>query len=730
MSKDRDYIKELFDSDGIRAPESLSEENMLAMLERAEAAEAHAAETAAAPKAETTNEERQAAAETGERSWQPAKTAPATGQANKKGRASWRPYVKRWTAVAAAALIALFGISGLLDIVGKAPDTSEVNGELYTFRSEREISKVLESMDTGVSFVLLRGLGNRGSEDIEYEEDLDYGGDGMDVAEAPKAKSAPAMDGSAKNSDAAGSNSTTVTDGQSHSETYLQVEDVDEADIVKTDGKYIYYVNTDREVVILEAKNGKTKKVSTIGSSGVENYIHDIYLKDDKLITVGRFYKNDSDEGSSGIVVYDISDRSEPKVLYDFCQTGDILSSRMVGDYVYLVTNDFVYRGGRARPLCGASDSLSALKASDISCMPEPHSMSYIVLSAVDVSGGRQGKSMTKAILGSSAEIYCNDHSLYITSAEWDSSSNSYCTRIVRAALDGTNIRWNGTAKVRGYAINQFAMDESNGYFHIATTSERDGMDVNNLYVLDSKLNEAGKVTGFARNESIKAVRYFGDKAYVITYEAIDPLFIIDLSDQTDPKIEGEVMIDGFSTLLVPVGEGRLLGIGHATGDNGYGGEYDSGLKLVLFDISDPSEPKVLDSKEFEDMTSFAQDDHHALTVNLDEGWFAIPYEIYRYAMWDTGVVEDVETPEESIEAEDAEGAGDTEADVIEEPVEEPVYEDYHEAGILVFRTGDKFGKMDQHRLDATQLFRSVYIGEWIYALDGDGEVYSFKPAL
>ena len=679
MSKDRDYIKGLFDSDGISAPESLSEENMLAMLEAAEEKQAEA----------------------------PAEKQPSDEKRFEKKRASWRPYIGRWAAVAAAAVIALFGISGLFDIIGPTPDTSAVGDELYTFRNEREINKVLKSMDTGITFGNLRS--NGGGRLVEYEV-LDG-----DTA-APE--SAPA-DSAAK--DTGSEAASPVSDASGHSETYLQVEDVDEADIVKTDGKYIYYVNTDREVVILEAKDGKAKKLSTIGSNGVENYIHDIYLKGDKLITVGTFYRNDRDEGSSGIVVYDISDRSDPKYLYDFSQTGDILSSRMVGDYVYLVTNDWVYKGKRSMPLYGPSDSPVSLKASDICCMPEPHSTSYIVLSAIDVSSVKQGKSMTRAILGASDEIYCNDHNLYITSAEYDSDTYTYYTRIVRAALDGANVKFDGTARVRGYAVNQFAMDERDGYFRIATTSERDGMDVNNLFVLDSKLKETGNVTGFARNESIKSVRYFGDKAYVITYEAIDPLFIIDLSDPSDPKIEGEVMIDGFSTLLVPVSEGRLLGIGHATGDNGYGGEFENGLKLVLFDISDPSQPKVLDSKEFEDMSSLAQNDHHALTVNKDAGWFAIPYDVYRYEDW---LEDDV------IIEEDAEESSDDDEEEIEALIDDPPVEYGHEAGILVFKTGDKFGKMDQHRIDASQLFRSVYIGDWIYALDERGEVYSFKPAI
>jgi uncharacterized secreted protein with C-terminal beta-propeller domain len=228
---------------------------------------------------------------------------------------------------------------------------------------------------------------------------------------------------------------------------------------------------------------------------------------------------------------------------------------------------------------------------------------------------------------------------------------------------------------------------------------------VNNLYILDSDLKETGKVTGFARNESIKAVRFIGSKAYVITYEAIDPLFIIDVSDPADPRIEGEVKIDGFSTLLIPISDGRLLGIGHATGDNGYGGEYDSGLKLALFDISDPSEPKVLDSREFENMSSMAQYDHHALMVNSDAGYFAVPYEI-----WNDQIIED-----EFFE---------------DEAVTESEPEDTYETGVLLFKAGDKISSSDRHRLEGQPIYRSVFIGDWIYALDYEGNVQSFRPSL
>ncbi len=647
MSKDREYIKELFENDGISAPESLSEENMLRMLNAAE--------------------EKSAAGQ----------TVAAEDKHYEPVRVKTRPSLKRWMAVAAVAVIAVFGISGLRDILTAPPDTSPAGGELYTFKSESEIERLLRSLESEQGYGLFRfGKGSADGDLIEYETStLEDAGTTGATGDSVNAKSA---------------------DG-GHSETYLQVDDVDEADIVKTDGKYIYYVTNRREVVILSAQDGKTAKVSAIGSGGIENYISDIYIKGDRLVTVGTVYKDDKDEGSSGIVVYDISDRSKPEVLYDFSQTGSILSSRMVGDYVYLVTNDYVYKGGRPVPMCGSMEDPKSLEASDICCVPDPRRSSYIVLSAVDISSGDQGRSATKAVFGASEEIYCNDHNLYCTSMEWTDDSGAYYTRIVRASLDGLKIKVNATTKVRGYIDSQFSMDERDGYFRIATTSERAGINVNNLYVLDQKLKEAGKVTGFARNESIKAVRFIGDKAYVITYEAIDPLFIIDLSDPASPRIEGEVKIDGFSTLLIPVSEDRLLGIGHATGDNGYGGEYANGLKLALFDISDPSQPKVLDSKEFEDMSSIAQYDHHALMVNSGEGYFAVPYEIWDYPDVDDAAVE-------------------------------PEYK--YETGVLLFKAADKIGPLDKHSLDSEAIMRSVYIGDWVYALDPEGNVQSFKPAF
>lgn len=669
-SNNKDYIKEQFDDDGIKAPESLSEDNILKMLD---------SEDAKQERVPTIIE------------WKLAKR---------------KVTIKRIMGVAAALIVAVFGISGIYSVMTAPPDTSVVNGELYTFKSDSEIKYLVKSMD-------------HTSYQDDYDDRVYETSEGLELLEESGSvdSTGPADTAAPKSV----SNSNTGSSSSSHSETYLQVDDVDEADIVKTDGKYIYYVNEDREVVILSAKDGETEKVSTVGAGDIDNYIHDIYIKGDTLVTVGRFYNGD-DEGSTGIVVYDISDRSAPVMVSNFKQSGEIINSRMVGDVLYLVTEDLVYQGERYMPKCGDGDKYASLSPSDICCLPDPKSCSFIVLSAIDISSGEQSKYKTRAIFGATEDIYCNDHNLYAFSMEWDDKSENEYTRIARASLDGLDIKFNGTTKVRGYIVNRFAMDEADGYLRIATTSSRDDMDVNNLYVLDPSLKEAGKVTGFARNESIKAVRYIGSKAYVITYEAIDPLFIIDLSDPKDPRIEGEVMIDGFSTLLVPAGKGKLLGIGHATGDNGYGGEYDSGLKLVLFDISDPSDPKVLDSMEFENMTSPAQDDSHALVINSEAGYYAIPYGIENYD--DVGlIIEDdmAEVPEDGETSEDQESF--SEGDTMQP-------ENSYEAGVLVFKAGDSLSDIDQHALGSEHLTRSVYIGDYIYALDRDGSCSSFKYSM
>ena len=200
-------------------------------------------------------------------------------------------------------------------------------------------------------------------------------------------------------------------------------------------------------------------------------------------------------------------------------------------------------------------------------------------------------------------------------------------------------------------------------------------------------MKEIGSVRNFARNEHIEAVRYIKNKAYVITYEQTDPLFIIDLSDPSHPVIEGHVKISGFSTLLVPDGENQLLGLGFSTESTEFG-EATNGVKLALFDISDPSKPAVSDSQEFPGMDSQVQYDHKALLSGENGSYYAFPYEI-----WNDDWTED----------------------------------SVPRSGVLVFSTGQ--GKLHVLKDQQTEgdVRRCIYIGNYLYAICSDDSIEGFE---
>lgn len=143
------------------------------------------------------------------------------------------------------------------------------------------------------------------------------------------------------------------------------------------------------------------------------------------------------------------------------------------------------------------------------------------------------------------------------------------------------------------------------------------------------KLNTLSRTKDFGNSESIRSVCFIEDMTYVITYDQIDPLFAIDLSNPQSPEIKDEVEITGFSSQLIPVNQTTLLGIGSEsiTDDDGF--ITKSGLKFALFDISDPENPTVLDSIMLENAYSDAQYDHKAVTINPEKGYIAIPVSYY-----------------------------------------------------------------------------------------------------
>ena len=517
--------------------------------------------------------------------------------------------------VAAGITVAVLAavIIGILAFGFPGGGESENNGEIRFFDDYGQIQKVLNS--------------------IKEQEPVFYANDGVEIIEDEMAETPGPMSGTggaAKESE--------------HSDTYVQVEGVDEADIIKTDGKYIYYTSRlGYDVIVARVNDGKAEDAALISEEETGITADDLFLSGDRLVIVGAeteepdSYYVPSERIKTTVCVYDVSDPEKPVLAGKYSQSGSCVSSRVSDGYLYLITNDYLSSGEqRIVPLAGVDENYDKLPADHVFCFPQPYSKSYAVIGSVKTDSEKgKLKTKTKAVLGSSDNIYCSGSAIYLPDYKVDyrnftEQSTDERTWIMKAEISSGEIDFAAQGSVRGWVNDQFSMDEKDGYFRVAATAYVKGKDVNYLYVLDENLKTVGKVKGFAAGEQIKAVRFMGDTAYVITYEQTDPLFVIDLRDPAAPEMLGSVKITGFSSLLVPAGENMLIGIGTATSEEEIG-EVEDGVKIALFDISDPKSPKVLDSIEYKGWSSDVQYNHKALTVNREAGWYAIPY-----FSWDT----------------------------------------------------------------------------------------------
>lgn len=425
-----------------------------------------------------------------------------------------------------------------------------------------------------------------------------------------------------------------------YSKTSVQVENVDEADIIKNDGKYIYTAssNSENKISIYKPDGKKVKLMSQIEYNNVgddenEAFISDIYIYNNSLIAQSYSYDENSWEYTN-IDIYSLADIKKPKKIYSFSQQGSYVSSRITNGKLLVVSNRYI-----SSDLCKTDEDYlpktkinsaeKSLSPKDICIVNDSNSESFLIISEIDILS-KENTVVSKAIAGAGTNIYCNENNLYIANSIWDDQNQAHRLKDISPILKfnteiykidiTSGIKFTAKATVSGAVNNQFSMDEYAGNFRIATTaSDEKSNDINKLYVFDSSLKKLGEIEGFAKGESIQAVRFSGNTAYVITYENTDPLFVIDLSNAQKPKIKGSVKISGFSTNLIPISSNQLLGIGYAD-DN------TDGIKFALFDISNPQKPTVLDSKVIHNATSEAQDNHKAILVN-GKSSFVIPYE-------------------------------------------------------------------------------------------------------
>jgi len=224
----------------------------------------------------------------------------------------------------------------------------------------------------------------------------------------------------------------------------------------------------------------------------------------------------------------------------------------------------------------------------------------YTTIIAINALDDNQEPTYETILLGASSNLYVSMDNIYLTFPVWGRDvGDSQRTSIHRIHIQGSVMNYTASGEVPGMVLNQFSMDEYDGYFRVATTT-RDETSRNNVYVLNMSLNVTGSVTGLAPGETIYSARFMGEKGYLVTFKQVDPLFVIDLSDPYNPEELGNLKVTGYSDYLHPYDENHIIGIGKETTDAGEFAWYQ-GVKMSLFDVTDVSNPQEISKLEIGD---------------------------------------------------------------------------------------------------------------------------------
>jgi uncharacterized secreted protein with C-terminal beta-propeller domain len=292
--------------------------------------------------------------------------------------------------------------------------------------------------------------------------------------------------------------------GQDYSGTNVQVEGVDEADVVKTDGTYIYYAKGS-EIIIVQAYPASDVKI--VSRTNMSRPIQDIYISGDRLIVFTAqipnyyyYYEVDGmaqDEYRSILTILDISDRGSPEEVREINMDGTYFNSRLIGDHLYFIIRNpaYIYDDIVELPTIREGETWSTI---DADCIWYPNNtrgwMAYHTIASLDVQNDEAKLTTETFLLDEGSTIYVSPNNLYLISEGWWRE-----TRITKIGIQDGEIKFRANGTVPGYVLNQFSMDEHDGYFRIATTGTNEGRrEGNNVYVMDSELNIVGSVEGLA----------------------------------------------------------------------------------------------------------------------------------------------------------------------------------------------------------------------------------------
>ena len=440
-----------------------------------------------------------------------------------------------------------------------------------------------------------------------------------------------------------------------YSTTNIQVEGVDEADIVKSDGEFLYVVSGSTIYIMKVYPPNQAEILSKIELN--ITYGAQIYLNEEKLVIIGNhnwYYTYGTREEIAiadqamtigpymyneemFVKVYDVSDRSNPVLSRTIFVNGTLTGSRMIGEYVYFVTNQPIMQPTSNKT---EIDILLPTISGDHNKEIQPDEIRYVdvpdlyyrltTIIAVNVINDANEPTYESFLTGHTTNMYVSLNNMYLVVPNtniWILRDNGNEIRdetlIYRIKLDQETIITMAEGSISGSILNQFSMDEYNNFFRVATTEWTFEGSINNLFVMNMTMNVVGKLEGLAEGERIYSARFMGERCYLVTFRQVDPFYVIDVANPTEPTVLGYLKIPGFSGYLHPFDQNHIIGIG----------KEDNNLKLSLFDVTDVSTPtetaKYTVDADWSD--SMALWDHKAFLFDKSKQLLSLPVSVNYY---------------------------------------------------------------------------------------------------
>ncbi|RIK15502.1 MAG: hypothetical protein DCC50_07875 [Acidobacteria bacterium] len=472
-----------------------------------------------------------------------------------------------------------------------------------------------------------------------------------------------------------------------HSTTNVQEEGVDEADLVKTDGRVIVTALNNRVRIVDVASR---EVVSEIRMPGRHDQVFpsELLLNGDTLVVLGQewSYAQPADNlylpfGSARthVVTVDLSDPAAPRMLGSVRIEGSYRSARLVDGTVRMVmvteppgveqtqprkntmaaeteaeeANRALVRATTIEDWVPHVQVLDAdgqvrsteqlLGCDQISRPRDPAGLSTMSVLSFDLASGSPEPASGTGLVASGDTVYASPDRVVVATSPWDLwrwvgpadlpwPGGEPVNRTDLHAFDISDpgsTAYAASGSVEGRLLSQWSLDEQDGVVRVATTTEPPGISEpsqSSLVVLreeGERLVETGRVDGMGLTEQIRAVRFLGpDLAAVVTFRQTDPLYLVDTSDPTAPRVTGELKIPGYSAYLHPVGDGWLLGVGQDA-DERTGQTH--GLQVSLFDVRDLAAPRQAEVLTWKDGASPVEWDHRAFTSWPATGQVFVP---------------------------------------------------------------------------------------------------------